>query len=425
MCLPALQRAAVGERLGGGCSFGHRRPPLGGGRLSHDRPQHGAEYCDRWIAIDQVVVVEPLKPPIDRLETAPAIGDQRTGGDQASDLVGVAPGLGVGDRHLRKTVRLVPRGGAGMELGDDIGFALAQLDTKELLEQRVVAVPLAPAIEWHEQQVGALQRLQDSTRTCSVHDGVAKGTAHAFEHRRSGQEGHPATRDARQQLRAQVVGHQAVVPAEREPAGAASSSGLVSQRGEVQADRPPLGVPDELGHLRLRQPDSSAVEQQVRLPLVHRQIVDADLQDRTLGAQTRQGDRRDAPGRDHELPSGGNVDRELGDGITALVVVEQLRVVEDQDHRIDHPRHRGGDATGDRGGHRRARRRPRPEDVDVDRLDPIQRRRDVGQQDGWVVVLCLDRDPRHATRRVLGPLAQERRLAVAGRGRDRHNRNLG
>jgi len=52
------------------------------------------------------------------------------------------------------------------------GLALVQLGTKQLLEQLVVAVPLPPAIERHEQQVGALQRLQEPARARSVHDRV-------------------------------------------------------------------------------------------------------------------------------------------------------------------------------------------------------------------------------------------------------------
>ena len=209
-----------------------------------------------------------------------------------------------------------------MELGDDVGLALAQLGAKELLEQPVVAVPLAPAIERNQQQVGPLQRLQESARARSADDRIAEGAAHALEHRRPRQERHPPARDARQQLRPQVVGHQAVITAEGEPRRPAPSAGLEGERGKVQADRPPLGLPDELGHLGVRQLDAGTIEQQPRLRFVHRQIVDADLHDRATGAEARQRDRRQAPGREHELPAGGNVERELGDGITALVVVQ-------------------------------------------------------------------------------------------------------
>ncbi len=199
--LPGVERAAVRERSRDRRPFTHGRPALGRGRLAHDRSEHGAEDRDRWIPFDQPAVVEPLEPTIDRLEAAPGIRGQRTGGDQAGDPVGVAPRLGVGDGHLREAVRLVPRGGAGMELGHHVGLALVQLGTKQLLEQPVVAVPLPPAIEGHDREVGALQGLQEPARARSVHDGVAEGTAHALEHRRSRHERHAATRHARQQLR--------------------------------------------------------------------------------------------------------------------------------------------------------------------------------------------------------------------------------
>ena len=52
----------------------------------------------------------------------------------------------------------------------------------------------------------------------------------------------------------------------------------------------------------------------------------------------------------------------------------------------------------------------------------IQRHRDVGQQHGGVVVGVVDGDPSHPGCLVLGPLRQQRRLAVAGRGDDAHHR---
>jgi hypothetical protein len=284
LCLPTLHRAPVGKTRLDRCAFGHGRPPLGGGRLAHDGAQHGAEHGDRRIPLDQIAVVEPAEPPVDGLEAPVCIGGERAGGDQASDLVGVASGLGVGDGHLRQAVLLAPRGGAGVELRDRTGLALAQLDAQELLEQPVVPVPLAPAIERHDEQVRTLQRLQEAARVRSPDDGVAEGTAHALEYRGSGQEGHPPTGDPGQQLRPQVVGHQAVVAAECERTLAAPVPRLEGKRGKVQADRPPLGVPDELGHLRIGQADASCVEEQECLRIVHRQVVRADLHDRAAGA---------------------------------------------------------------------------------------------------------------------------------------------
>jgi hypothetical protein len=184
-------------------------------------------------------------------------------------------------------------------------------------------------------------------------------------------------------------------------------------------------VQDELGQLAVRQLDTGTLDQDARLGLVHRQIVDTDLHDRSSGAEGRQRDWRLAPGGEHELAAGGDVDRELGDGVAALVVVEQLRVVEHQRDRIDHPRHGGCDATGDRRRHRRARRRPGPQDIDVDRLDTVEGCGDVGQEHGGVVVLVLYRHPGHAPRGVVGPLAQQRRLAVPGRTDDRDDRCIG
>ena len=60
----------------------------------------------------------------------------------------------------------------------------------------------------------------------------------------------------------------------------------------------------------------------------------------------------------------------------------------------------------------------RPEQLRVDRLDPVQRRRGVGQQGLGVVVPLVQRHPRGASSS-LGPLGQQRRLAVARRSDDR------
>jgi hypothetical protein len=247
-----------------------------------------------------------------------------------------------------------------VELVHEVGLALEQLGLKQLMEQPVVAIPLAPAIERHQEQVGPVQRFQDPARTRSAHDRIAQRTAHALEHRGAREERHPAARDPGQQLGPQVVGHEAVVTIEGDPLRMAPAAGLEGEGGDVEADRPPLGALHQLGDVGLCQLDTGTVEQQTRLRLVHGQIVGADLHDRAPRAEAGQRDRRHAPGGDGELDARGNVDRELGECVTALVVVEELRVVDDQCYGVDHARQGGGNAASDGRGHGRARRRPRP-----------------------------------------------------------------
>ena len=60
--------------------------------------------------------------------------------------------------------------------------------------------------------------------------------------------------------------------------------------------------------------------------------------------------------------------------------------------------------------------------VRAERLDPIERRGDVLEQDVRVVVALVDRDPGERARVACGPLGKECRLAVAGRCDDEHER---
>jgi hypothetical protein len=57
----------------------------------------------------------------------------------------------------------------------------------------------------------------------------------------------------------------------------------------------------------------------------------------------------------------------------------------------------------------------------LDRLDPIERDRDVSQEDNRVTVGLVHRDPRERPTIALGPLGEQGGLAVPGRARDRHD----
>jgi hypothetical protein len=59
-----------------------------------------------------------------------------------------------------------------------------------------------------------------------------------------------------------------------------------------------------------------------------------------------------------------------------------------------------------------------PEALRIDRLDPVQRDGDVGQQHDRVVVTLLDRDPTHRVALIFARLGEQGGLAVAGWGDD-------
>ena len=104
----------------------------------------------------------------------------------------------------------------------------------------------------------------------------------------------------------------------------------------------------------------------------------------------------------------------MGDRVEALLSGDLLQVVDDEGHRLVHGLDRGRQQRGDRdggGGRTQAAEHGRSEG-----LDAIEGGGEVRQQDRRVVVVLVDRDPSDPGSVPLGPLGQERRLAVAGRG---------
>ena len=92
-------------------------------------------------------------------------------------------GLGVVDGGLRHAVVLVPLGGPQVELGDHTWLSSPQLRQHQPPEQMVVPVPLAVTVEWDDEQVAALQPIEDVARACLVQRRVAQRTAHVLEDR--------------------------------------------------------------------------------------------------------------------------------------------------------------------------------------------------------------------------------------------------
>ena len=99
----------------------------------------------------------------------------------------------------------------------------------------------------------------------------------------------------------------------------------------------------------------------------------------------------------------------------AEAIAAQVHVVQDQHDGRGHRRKRRPQPGDDRAGHRTHRGGQRVEHPLIDRLDRIERCRDVAEQDLRVVVPLVDRHPREGLAVTLGPLRQQRRLAVAGR----------
>ena len=106
----------------------------------------------------------------------------------------------------------------------------------------------------------------------------------------------------------------------------------------------------------------------------------------------------------------------------AFGITEHVHVIQDQHHRRRHRRKSRPQPGDDRARHRARGGSKRIEYPPADRLDRIERFRDVAEQDFRVVVCFVDRYPRERLTVTLGPLRQQRRLAVAGRRDHRNDR---
>jgi hypothetical protein len=169
--------------------------------------------------------------------------------------------------------------------------------------------------------------------------------------------------------------------------------------------------------------DTGGLKQQARFGRVQGEIVDADLDDISCGAQPCHRKWRRSAGCDRKLRPDRHADRELRNCVEALPVLEQLHVIEDQGDRYVHRGHRGGKASDGGRGNRGAAKPARSQQLRVDRAHPIQRRSGAGQEHLGVVVPLVDRDP-CGVPSALGPMGKQRRLPVAGRsddGDDRHS----
>ena len=139
--------------------------------------------------------------------------------DEARDMVAVAGLFGVLERHLGLAVRFAPRARRGGGCRRRARLAPTQLGAQQIAEQVVVPVPLAVAVERHEEQVRALERVEHrSADRCDAEHGVAERPAHPVEHRRPSEERDVGCREVRQELGTEVVGEQPVVAGERRAA---------------------------------------------------------------------------------------------------------------------------------------------------------------------------------------------------------------
>ena len=411
---PGLDRgAAVGERDRRGGPVRDREPPLGLGGTAGQHPEPPAVDRERRVAC-QLLRAEPPQPLLRRVHAAVVVVRQGEGIDQAGERLRLTGGVRVADRRLRVPVGDAPLHRAAVEDRHHLRLAPLELVAQQLAEQVVIAVPLAPPVERHDEAVRPRERLERARRPRRLQDGVAEPAAHALEDGGVLQEPRLGRREPREELEAEVLGHEAVVAREARGAGRGRPSRLQGQRREVQAGGPALGP---LGQLARVEPGVHGGQHGFGLLLVQPQLRHADLLHQPPRPPARQRERGLLPARDRELRARREVADQPREPVQAGGIGHGMEVVE---HEHQRPLERSQGVPDARDPLRPARAsRPgkRLEDIGRQRLDPVQRSRDVAQEHHGVVVGGVERDPRERTRIGLGPVGQQRRLAVPG-GRD-------
>ena len=179
--------------------------------------------------------------------------------------IDVFGGDGVFQRLFGLVVAQAPGGRAAAQHRDQAGFQAVQLGEQHVAEQVVVAVPLAAAVQRHQQQAGPGQLGQRRGRAALIQHRLAQRPAHPLQHRGPGHEHPLRRRDPGQELRLQIRTDPPVRAAER---------GRRRPRGRPPAatappattGRPPLGPPVQHRRLLLAQHHPRRPQHRRRLP---------------------------------------------------------------------------------------------------------------------------------------------------------------
>ena len=197
------------------------------------------------------MIVQPPEPPLGGSDPALLVGGKRQRADQASRGIRLARLHPVLQCLAGLPVPLVPLRGPPVKDGHQAGLQAVQLRQEHVAEQVMVAVPLPPPVQRHQQQVRPLQIGQDSRgpaaprvphrtaiRTCAPAPRSGSGTPAAAGRSGPGTPT-PCTRSP--------AGHPRRTKPRRSPAGRPPAG-----RAPPGTDRP--AIPRSAGEVRSRPP---------------------------------------------------------------------------------------------------------------------------------------------------------------------------
>src|SRR5207244_8059112 len=135
---------------------------------STQRVMPAPEHCDSRVACEQSRVVEAGEPALRAGGAHRRPPGKRRDADEPRHSRRIPGCIGVVDRRLELAVRLAPVGGTPVEVAYELRLLARELGEQELAEQVVEAEPLATMVEWDEEEVRALDRLQPAGRVASL-----------------------------------------------------------------------------------------------------------------------------------------------------------------------------------------------------------------------------------------------------------------
>ena len=220
-----------------------RRPSFGFRGLARQECDPPCQDDQRRVTLDPRVA-ERMHPLLHDGHLTGAVGGQDQCGDQLDTPITLGRVQQVLDGQAGGAARLVPVGGAKVQLGDDLRFDALQLTEQELPEQTVVAIPLAATVERDHEQARGLELAELGLCIGPQDDGIAQRARHLIEHRCTPQEALHVFGLAGQRLAVEVVGHVRVFTADRRRLATVLSG---DHGGEVEARRPSLGASHHRG----------------------------------------------------------------------------------------------------------------------------------------------------------------------------------
>src|SRR5579859_6551707 len=153
----------------------------------------------------------------------------------------------VTDRLVRRSGQPMPGARALVQCRPDARLGPGQLTAKHLREQMVIAVPLTGVVQRHEEEVLALEEVDDICRVSGPGDCVAKGRAEPVQDGRPREELPDVTRQSAQHLLGEKVDDEPVLASELPDEGPWRGMTAQGQRREIQPGRPSFSALEKNG----------------------------------------------------------------------------------------------------------------------------------------------------------------------------------